>query len=170
MNMINLKYFPVLMGLFSILILRNTYAVDTNSQDIFLATISTDYVKKSYDLIITVNDRKLISAIKTKNNKKQKIKTYLVNVLNKPITLVKAVGITLVNLSCLKFATNRGCDIVIEYPENITVGKFKKFTAKLEKHKGVWKLTKNGKPFSKMVLISRKLLGLLIGIKRIEIQ
>lgn len=151
--------------------MNNTYAqtVSENQEDIFLATISTDYIKKSYDLILTLNERKLIAAIKTKDSKKNKVKTYPVSVLNKPITLVKAVGVTLVNLSCLNFATNRGCDIIIEYPSNITVGKFKKFTAKLEKHEGTWKLTKSGNPFSQMNLISRKIVGLLIGIKRIDI-
>lgn len=142
----------------------------SKSEDVFLATISTDYVKRSYDLMIALNDRKLIEAIKTRNNKKNKIKTYPVSVLDKPITLVKAVGVTLVSLTCNNFATNRGCDISIEYPSNLTLGKFKYFHAKLEKKDGKWTLTKNGKPFTKMFLVARKLMGLLIGIKRIEVQ
>lgn len=142
----------------------------SNTTDIYLATISTDYIKKSYDLMISLNDRKLISAIKTRNNKKNKIKTYPVSVLNKPITLVKAVGVTLVSLACNNFGTNRGCDIKIEYPSNITLGRFKFFHAKLEKNNGQWRLTKDGKPFSKMYLVAKKLMGLLIGIKRIEVR
>ena len=120
--------------------------------------------------MIALNDRKLISAIKTRNNKKNKIKTYSVSVLDKPITLVKAVGVTLVSLSCKNFATNRGCDIEIEYPSNITLGAFKKFHAKLQRVDGKWALTKDGKPFTKMFLVARKLMGLLIGIKRIDVQ
>ena len=140
------------------------------AEDIYLATISTDYVKKSYDLMIALNDRKLITAIKTKNNKKNKIKTYPVSVLDKPITLVKAVGVTLVSLSCNNFATNRGCDISIEYPSNLTLGSFKFFHAKLEMVAGKWRLTKDGKPFTQMFLVARKLMGLLIGIKRIDVR
>lgn len=140
------------------------------NEDIYLATISTDYVKKSYDLMISLNPRKLISAIKTRNNKKNKVKVYPVSVLDKPITLVKAVGVTIVSLSCTNFATNRGCDISIEYPSNITLGRFKFFHAKLEKVNGKWHLTRDGKPFTKMHLVARKLMGLLIGIKRIDVQ
>lgn len=142
----------------------------TKEEDIYLATISTDYVQQSYELMITLNSRKLISAIKTRNTKKNKTKVYPVSVLDKPITLVKAVGVTLVSLSCNNFATHRGCDINIEYPSNLTLGKFKFFKAKLEKIEGKWVLTKDGKPFSKMNLVARKLMGLLIGIKRIDVH
>ncbi len=138
--------------------------------DIHLATISTDYISKTYDLTVTLNNRKLISAIKTKSSKKKHPKTYPVSVLSQPITLVKAVGVTIISLKCLNFATSKGCDIEIEYPSNITIGSFKTFKAKLEFIKGKWQLTHNSKPFTKMHLISRKLLGLLIGIKRIEIH
>ncbi|MCR9205102.1 MAG: hypothetical protein NXH75_11020 [Halobacteriovoraceae bacterium] len=133
-----------------------------------MAKITTDYVSKSYDLMITLNDRQLIEAIKTKNNKKNRIKNYPVSVLNRPITLVKAVGVTLVSLSCTKFATSRGCDITIEYPSNLAIGSFKNFHAKLEKVEGKWQLSHQGKKFSQLHLVARKALGILIGIKRIE--
>jgi len=138
---------------------------ETPSDSIYLATISTDYVDKTYDLLIDLNERTLISGIRTRNNKKNKVKSYPVSVLNKPITLVKAAGITLVSLSCKNFATSRGCDIEIEYPSNLTIGSFKIFYAKLEKREDQWKLTHKGVPFSKLHLISRKFLRLLIGIK-----
>lgn len=144
------------------------HQVSSAGEDVYLATITTDYVKKSYDLMISLNDRQLIEAIKTKNNKKNRIKNYPVSVLNRPITLVKAVGVTLVSLSCTQFATNRGCDIAIEYPSNIAVGSFKKFHAKLEKVEGKWQLSHNGTKFTKLHLIARTALGILIGIKRIE--
>lgn len=137
------------------------------SEPIYLATISTDYVKKTYDLLLDLNERKLISGIKTRNNKKNKIKSYPVSVLGKPITLVKAAGITLVGLSCKNFATSRGCDIEIEYPSNLTIGQFKVFHAKLEKRESQWVLTHQNKAFSKLHLKSRKFLGLLIGIKKV---
>ncbi len=137
------------------------------AKPIFLARISSDYIKKTYDLLIDLNQSKLISGIKTRNNKKNKIKNYPVNVLNKPITLVKAAGITLVSLSCKNFGTNRGCDIEIEYPSNLTIGQFKIFKAKLEQIDSQWKLTHRGIPFTKLHLESKKFLGLLIGIKKI---
>ena len=136
-------------------------------EPIYLATISTDYVKKTYDLLLELNERQLISGIKTRNNKKNKIKSYPVSVLDKPITLVKAAGITLVGLACKNFATSRGCDIEIEYPSNLTIGRFKIFKAKLEKIENTWKLTHQGVPFSKLHLKSKKFLGLLIGIKKL---
>lgn len=145
-------------------------SIELRAGDVFLSKISTDYVSKTYDLMVVINDKKLIGGIKTKNNKKNKVKNYPVSVLDKPITLVKAVGVSLVSLKCENFATSRGCDIIIEYPSNITVGSFKKFKAKLEKQNAKWVLTKNGKAFTKMHLISRKVLGLLIGIKRIEVS
>lgn len=151
-----------------ILFASELFADRGTTKDIHLATISTDYVKKSYDLMVTIDDRGLITAIKTRNNKKNKIKTYPISVLDKPITLVKAVGVTLVGLTCTNFATNKGCDITIEYPSNITFGRFKNFHAKLEKTGGRWRLTRDGKPFDNMFLVARKLMGLLIGIKRIE--
>ncbi|CAM9866727.1 unnamed protein product [Chrysoparadoxa australica] len=154
-----------ILGLFLILLLGHTAKA---SEDIYLATITTDYINKSYDLMITLNDRFLIEAIKTKNNQKNRIKNYPVSVLGKPITLVKAVGVTLVSLSCTNFATSRGCDITIEYPANIAVGSFKNFHAKLEKVDGKWQLSHQGKKFTKLHLVARKALGLLIGIKRIE--
>jgi hypothetical protein len=138
------------------------------TEEIFLAKISTDYVKKSYDLSLRLNSQKLITAILTKNNKKNKTKVYGVSVLNKPIILVKAVGIELISLKCDNFATSRGCDITIEYPYNLTYGKFKKFNAKLLKVDGKWRLTdQNNKQFNELFLQAKKVLGVLIGIKRI---
>lgn len=151
-----------------ILFASELFAERGTTKDIHLATIATDYIQKSYDLMVTINDRGLITAIKTRNNKKNKIKTYPISVLDKPITLVKAVGVTLVGLTCTNFKTNQGCDIAIEYPSNITLGRFKNFQAKLEKTGGRWRLTRDGKPFDHMFLVARKLMGLLIGIKRIE--
>lgn len=135
---------------------------------VFLARISTDYVKKTYDLFIDLNNHKLISAITTRNNKKNKIKTYPVSVLKKPITLVKAVGITLISLSCTNFTTSKGCDITIEYPYNLTYGKFKKFKAKLKKKDREWVLVdEKDNVFNQLFLKAKKALGLLVGIKRI---
>lgn len=143
-------------------------AADKATEDIFLARISTDYVKKSYDLSLRLNSQKLIIAILTKNNQKNKEKVYPVKVLDKPIILVKAVGIKLISLKCENFATSRGCDITIEYPYNLTYGKFKTFKAKLLKKDGKWQLTdQNNKRFNKLFLQAKKVLGVLIGIKKI---
>jgi len=118
--------------------------------------------------MIHLNDRKLIESIKTRNNEKNKLKVYPVKVLNNPITLVKALGVTLVSLKCTDFATNRGCNIDIEYPSNIAIGSFKIFKAKLSKVGGKWQLSHNNKKFTQLHLIARKAFGILIGIKRIE--
>lgn len=163
----SMKYTWVLFSLF--FFTAPIHGANEDETDIHLATISTDYVSKTYDLILTLNHRKLISAIKTKSSNKQHPKTYPVSVLSEPITLVKAVGVTIVSLRCLNFATSKGCDIQIEYPSNITVGSFKIFQAKLEFRDQKWQLTHNGAPFTKMHLISRKVLGLLIGVKRIQV-
>jgi hypothetical protein len=171
----NFPMLQYLIGLILMVNFTNLYANETltkkgETKDIHLARISTDYVKKSYDLMVTINDRGLISAIKTRNNNKNKVKVYPIGVLDKPITLVKAVGVTLVSLTCNNFATNKGCDISIEYPSNLTVGRFKYFNAKLEKVSSKWQLTHNGKPFQEMFLVARKIMGLLIGIKRIDVR
>jgi hypothetical protein len=137
-------------------------------RDIFLANINTDHIKKSYDLSIRLNQQRLITAILTKNVKKNKLKIYPVNVLGKPIVLVKAVGIELVTLACTNFATSRGCDITIEYPYNVATGNFKKFHAKLVYQNHLWQLQEtNGKRFTRLHLKAKKILGVLIGIKRI---
>jgi len=164
------KSIKFILLLFSILITNCLSASQPKEEfeRVFLARISTDYINKTYDLFIDLNGHKLISAIATRNNKKNKIKKYPVSVLGKPITLVKAIGITLVSLSCTHFSTSKGCDITIEYPYNITYGHFKKFKAKLKKVNSKWVLTDiHGKIFNHLSLKAKKALGLLIGIKKI---
>ena len=139
-----------------------------SAKDIFLTKITTDYVKKTYSLYVEVNEANEITAIKTINDQKKKTKIYKTNVLDKEITLVKAVGVTLVSLKCNNFNPQKGCDIVIEYPYNLTYGKFKSFNAKLMRIENDWNLVADNRVFRKMHLVAKKLLGLLIGIKKIE--
>ncbi|MCP4913399.1 MAG: hypothetical protein GY909_09775 [Oligoflexia bacterium] len=137
------------------------------TRDIFLAKISTDIMPKTYDLLVTVDEKKEVVAIKTRNNKKNKIKVYKTNVLDKPITLVKTLGITLISLKCSNFNKSTGCNIEIEYPYNVTYGKFRKFNCKLIKDDGEWKLSHGKKSFSHLHLKANKVVGLLVGIKKL---
>tara|TARA_R110002072_G_scaffold64203_6_gene159790 strand:- start:635 stop:1132 length:498 start_codon:yes stop_codon:yes gene_type:complete len=150
---------------FLIFLSQQSIAVDT--RDIFLANISSDIMDKTYDLLVSVDNKKEVISIKTRNNKKNKIKIYKTAVLNKPITLVKTLGITLISLSCNQFNKATGCNIVIEYPYNITYGKFRKFHCKLVKDDGEWKLVAGKKAFSKLHLKANKVVGLLVGIKQL---
>jgi hypothetical protein len=140
------------------------------AEDIVVATISSDYIKKTYTLMVSVNEQNEIESIKVRNNKKNKIKIYKTDVLHRPIILVKAAGIKIVTLKCNHFRKNTGCGIVIEYPSNIASGSFKKFTSTLEKRGEKWVLSDGGNLYSRMHLKSKKFLGLLIGIKRIELS
>lgn len=136
--------------------------------DIFLARISTDYVSKTYDLSLRLNQHRLISAILVRNNKKNKLKVYPIEVLNKPIVLVKAVGVKLVTLACTNFVTSRGCHITIEYPSNLTIGRFKKFYSKLVYDKNRWQLKDSyNNTYNHLHLKAKKVLGVLIGIKKL---
>lgn len=140
-----------------------------NAEEVLLSKISTDFVNKSYLLKLVTNDKNEIQSIKTINNK-NKVKNYPVNVLNKPISLVKTAGITLVSLECQNFHPLIGCDILIEYPANIAIGHFDKFKARLLRVRGKWKLISKNKVFTHMRLMARKLAGLLVGVEAIELK
>jgi hypothetical protein len=135
-----------------------------------LAVISSDYVSKTYDLSLVINELEIIQNIRVKNNKKNRTKIYSLEKLKDSITLVKAAGIRLVTLTCHNFDPKAGCDLEIEYPYNITYGKFKKFHAKLKRNGNEWGLYRDNKRFTTMKLVAKKFLGLLIGIKRIELN
>lgn len=139
------------------------------AREILLATISTDYTDRTYDLVLSIDDNNLVSAIKTKSNK-GKIKNYPLAVLNREIVLVKAVGVSLVTLKCDNFSQTRGCPIEIEYPSNLTYGKFLRFEAELARHDEEWRLESRGRAFRSMHLIAKKMFGLLIGVERIELR
>ena len=140
--------------------------------DIFMVRISNDYEpEKTYDLILDVKRNGHIQGIKTRNNKKNKVKFYPPKVLNRPLTLLKSVGIKLITLECKGFQPDKGCDIVIEYPSSLLLGKFKKFHAKIRIKKGQWGMySENDKKFRRMHFISKKSLGLVTGIKKIELK
>lgn len=147
---------------------------DPNSEapklkEILLTTISTDYTDRTYDLILTFDDKQLVNAIKTKSNK-GKVKIYPLNVLDREVVLVKAVGVALVTLVCKNFKQEKGCPIEIEYPSNVTYGKFLRFQAELVQAKDTWQLESRGRPFTSMHLVAKKLFGLLIGVDRIELR
>lgn len=143
--------------------------VETAAQDIFLATITTDYTERTYDLMLSLDEKKNVAAIKTKSNR-GKVKNYPLAVLNREVVLVKAVGVSLVTLLCQNFSQEMGCPIEIEYPSNITYGKFLRFQAQLKNIDGVWQLQSRDRAFSRMHLVAKKVFGLLIGVDRIELR
>ena len=155
--------FFFLLGLFSI----ESFAID-----IFMVRISNDYTpSKTYDLILDVRPDGQIKGIKTRNNKKNKVKYYPPTVLDKSMTLLKAAGITLITLKCKGFNPTKGCDMVIEYPSNIILGKFKKFHAQIKMKKGQWGMySNNNQKFTRMHLVSKTTLGLITGIKKIVLK
>ena len=137
-----------------------------------MVRISNDYTpEKTYDLILDVKINGHIKGIKTRNNKKNKVKFYPPKVLDKSMTLLKAAGIKLITLKCQNFKPNKGCSIIIEYPTNIALGKFKKFHAQIKMKDGQWGMySTSEQKFRRMHLVSKKLLGLITGIKKIEIH
>lgn len=145
-------------------------AEQTKIKDIHLSTISTNYVDKTYSLIIGVDESNSIKYVKTINNKKKKVKIYKNELLKNNLPLVKAAGIELVTLRCENFDASKGCPISIRYPTNIIVMAFKSFKAEIKKNSnGEWGLYIGPKRFTSMKLIAKKVFGLLIGVKRIDI-
>jgi hypothetical protein len=133
-----------------------------------LSKITSDLGGRYYNLSLVVDENNLIQAIKSFSSRKNRTRTYGGAVLRDRITLVKTLGMELVTLRCLNFSPSNGCKIEIEYPYNITYGNFKKFYAYLKKIDGKWALTnERGQVFKSMHLKSKKILGLLVGIKRI---
>jgi hypothetical protein len=162
-----MKFLIIILGLTSF----NTFAAgDTKIRDIHLSMISSNYVDKTYSLIVGVDDKNTIQYVKTINNKKQKSKIYHNNLLKKNLPLVKAAGIELVTLRCEKFDPNKGCPISIRYPTNVLVMAFKSFKAEIKKVNGEWGLYIGSQKFTKMKLIAKKVFGLLIGVRRIEVS
>lgn len=137
--------------------------------EVMLAKISTDYTDRTYDLILMLDANQKVSGIRTKSNK-GKIKNYPLNVLDREVVLVKAVGVALVTLLCKDFKQEVGCPIEIEYPSNVTYGKFLRFQSQLAFSDGKWQLESRGRPFTVMHLVAKKLFGLLIGVDRIELR
>tara|TARA_R110000868_G_scaffold180754_1_gene421406 strand:- start:4885 stop:5553 length:669 start_codon:yes stop_codon:yes gene_type:complete len=134
-----------------------------------LALITTDYSDKTYQLVIALDQNSQVSAIKTINNK-GKEKTYPLSVLGQEIVLAKAVGVSLVTLHCHNFKQSSGCPLEIEYPSNVTYGKFLRFKADLVKNASGWQLQSSGRKFTSMHLVAKKFFGLLIGVERLELR
>lgn len=152
--------------LLSILLLSTVPAL---AKEVKLCTIQSDYNEKKYDLVVEVNENNHIEQIITKRKPRPKIKRYPTTVLDKEITLVKTLGITIVGLTCHKFSPSKGCPITINYPSNIALGSFKDFNAEIRVVNGEWKILANNRPFQTMSLKSKRILGLLVGIKSIEL-
>ena len=147
-----------------------SFSLQAEVTDVHLSLISSNYVDKTYSLLVGVDKKNEIQYIKTINNKKNKVKIYPNKVLKNNVPLVKAAGIELVTLRCSNFNPNLGCPITIKYPTNIIVMAFKSFKAVIRKEKGKWGLFIGPKRFTKMHLVARKTLGLLLGVKRIEVS
>lgn len=144
------------------------FSKTTLAKEILLATISSDYTSKTYGLSVNVNAKNKIESIVSKNNKKNSSKIYMPSVLDKEITLVKTVGIPLVTLLCKNFDAEAGCPIKINYPKNIAIANFDDFHARLRKVDGIWGLYSNNRKFTKMNLVAKKIMGALVGVKKIE--
>ncbi len=151
-------------------LLRKKVSKKSKNKQIFLALISNDYKPKSYNLAIVTNRKNQIIAIKTHNNQKNKTKTYGVDLFKGKIPLTKASSISLIKLQCINFDPNKGCQIQIEYPHNITYGSFHYFNAYLKKEKGQWGLYSKNRRFTHIRLIAKKWFGLPVGIQRVELQ
>lgn len=143
--------------------------VQAVAQEVLLAVISTNYTDRTYDLLLSIDTDQSVLGIKTKSNK-GKVKSYPLAVLDREVVLVKAIGVSLVTLMCTNFHQTNGCPIEIEYPSNLTYGKFSRFQAQLINHNGQWQLQSSGRAFTSMHLMAKKLLGLLIGVERIELR
>lgn len=156
-----------------VLIWANLASADeirASPQTIRLAVITSDYTDKKYDLEIEVDQKNVLQKIKTRNVAKNKVKEYGIDLLSKNIVLVKAIGMDLITLKCVEFNPATGCDLEIKYPSNLAVANFSEYQAKLVRTEKSWELrSQNNIKFTEMRLIARKVAGLLVGIKRIEI-
>ena len=146
-----------------------TETINQAPRDVFLTLISTDYTTKTYTLFVQVDKDNIITSVKIRNNKKNKMKTYSNSKLNTKMTLVKALGVSIITLSCANFNPSNGCVIGIEYPSNLMFGKYKSFHALLKKTNNKWGLWAGATNFTNMHLKSLKVIGLLVGIKKIEL-
>ncbi|MBH48869.1 MAG: hypothetical protein CME71_11940 [Halobacteriovorax sp.] len=142
---------------------------DLKTSEVSLALITTDYSSKTYELVLSRDDQDQVKAIKTINNK-GKEKIYPLSVLNREIVLAKAVGVSLVTLRCHNFSQETGCPLEIEYPSNVTYGKFLRFKANLVKRESGWQLESGNRKFTSMHLVAKKFFGLLIGVERLELR
>jgi len=147
-------------------------ASSLNAKEVSLADITSNYKKEeSYTLLLDVDDVSgQIVKIKTRSNPKNKIKEYGPEVFANELPLVKAAGIVLVGLRCSNFNPATGCDIVISYPYNIAIINFDKFSAQLKQVGGEWGLYANDKKFTQMHLVANRMLGILVGVDRIELN
>lgn len=139
-------------------------------KSISLSSITSDYTDKKYELSIEVDHDNKMTKIKTYNVNKNRFREYGLDVLNNRISLVKAAGIELISLRCLEFNPDTGCKLEISYPKNVAVANFGEFQAMLKRLDKSWEIqTLDGHRIDRLHLISKKLLGLLVGIERIEV-
>ncbi len=134
----------------------------------FILLISTDYVEKTNSLFVETNAQNEIISLKTRNNYKNRTKTYKTDILHKEIKFARTIGITLISLRCKDFKADSGCSIIIEYPYNILSNNFKTFHAKLKKVEDKWGFYVGQKKIKELRLIAKTAIGLPIGIKRVE--
>lgn len=141
------------------------------TKEVFVLRVSTDYDKsKTFDLMLKINYRGLIDGFKTRDNKKKKTKSYPVSIMEDAVPLVKSGGIKLVSLRCENFNTARGCDMIIRYPYNLTYGRFKEVKCQIKRTGRNWGIYHDGKKVTKMHMTSKKLLGTLVGIEKVELK
>lgn len=147
-----------------------TATITAAPKNIVLASITSDYTDKKYELSLDVDQKNDIQLIKTYSAHNNKFKEYALDVLMNRITLVKAAGIQLITLRCIEFKPESGCKLEIYYPSNLAVANFSEYYAKLVRTKDSWELqTEEGFKINRLHLIAKKAIGLLVGIKRIEV-
>jgi len=139
-------------------------AAITSEQEVLI--ITSDFTKKTYSLILKLDEKYHIIGVKTKNNLSGKVKSYPSSYLNKEIVLAKAIGIKLITLKCVNFNPADGCKILITYPFNLTLNDFDTFKSYMSLNNKKWGFYKRGKKFKTLKLYSKKFLGLLIGISK----
>lgn len=136
----------------------------------FLSLISSDQGERTYDLSLEADASGEIVSIRTKNNQKNRVKTHGRDILNEEIGLVKTAGTKIITLRCHDFDPKTGCAITIKYPSNIALGTYRDFHAEIKNEGGEWGLHSGGRRFKEMRLIGKTFLGLIIGIKRVELR
>ena len=135
-----------------------------------LAILSNDYRKGTRDLMVVTDAKHQIVSIQIRNNRKKRTKTYPASKLNEKIPLAKTAGVTLVELQCLNFDPQKGCLVQIEYPYNITYASFRRFRAELKLKNGQWGFYQGERRFVGIHMIAKKWLGILVGIKEIQLR
>ena len=136
-----------------------------------LAVFSTNQSKRTWSLALVTDENDEIVALRTLSSRKNRVRRYDRSILDEEINLTRKLGVRLATLRCHDLDPSAGCPITIKYPGNIALGRFRRFRGEIRKRDGEWGcFSEDGTRFAEAKLIVKKILGIPVGIKRIELR